>query len=242
MISPFKNERFLGQLAESIRLAPDLSFDEAHEKTLPHSSDYLVPQAILVRRIIEDFTSNSGMRYQLQEIHGSKLFKCPKLRCRYFSQGFLDAQERDNHVKEHERPYRCSYSGCVVALLGYPTEQQLQRHEAEAHHEGPGSSAFPRHGIPTSSETCDEIRHGNVEVFESWIDQFEGEIPLDEIFKSIDGHYTNFNFPLAPKLKGPLRAAAHAGNIDILNKILDRIGSVLPDVEIPMQYTWSEVP
>ncbi|KAL1615491.1 hypothetical protein SLS54_009023 [Diplodia seriata] len=58
-ISPFKNERFLGQLAESIRLAQDLSFDEAYEKTLPNSSDYLVPQVILVRKIIEDFTANS---------------------------------------------------------------------------------------------------------------------------------------------------------------------------------------
>ncbi|KAL0253341.1 hypothetical protein SLS55_010317 [Diplodia seriata] len=223
MISPFKNESFLGQLAESIRLAQDLSFDEAYEKTLPNSSDYLVPQVILVRNIIEDFTLNSGMRYQLQEIHGSKLFKCPKLRCRYFSQGFVDAQERDNHVNEHERPYCCSYSGCVVALLGYPTEQQLQRHEAEAHHESPSSFTFPRHGIPTSSKTSDEIQHGNEEVFESWIDQFEGEIPLDEILKIVDGP----NRDAPAKLKGPLRTAAHSGNINILNKILDRIGSVL---------------
>jgi hypothetical protein len=42
-----------------------------------------------------------------------RLFKCPKITCRYFSEGFKDLKARKKHVNMHERPYACEILDCL---------------------------------------------------------------------------------------------------------------------------------
>ena len=70
-------------------------------------------------------------------------FKCPKIWCQFFSEGFQQAERRDKHVDQHERPFRCSFEECLYTQLGFGTEKELKRHE-KTHPTSQGSEwVFP---------------------------------------------------------------------------------------------------
>ena len=56
-------------------------------------------------------------------------FKCPKIWCQFFSDGFQQKERRDKHVSQHERQFRCSFEECLYTQLGFETEKELKRHE-----------------------------------------------------------------------------------------------------------------
>ena len=60
-------------------------------------------------------------------------FKCPKVHCYAFSEGFISADARDHHHNKHLRPYLCLYSVCIYATLGFATSYELKRHNSSAH-------------------------------------------------------------------------------------------------------------
>ncbi len=69
----------------------------------------------------------------LRSYYGLCWFKCPRQACARFHDGFRNARERDQHVDQHTRPYRCTVPGCVVAALGCPSERSLKQHNAQYH-------------------------------------------------------------------------------------------------------------
>lgn len=213
-LEPLKNESYFEQLAQTVRLVQDVNFDEMHGEPLANNTGHLVPQVSLFKRLIEELADDTVMKSRVQEIYGCKLFRCPVLSCQYFHEGYASALERDRHVNEHTRPYRCGYSGCVAALIGYPNEIRLRKHEAEIHSQGADALTFPWQGTPSSSELCQQIETGNTEAFQWWIEQFDGEIPLDQIWKK-------------DKTSGPLRTAIKTGNIHVLKEIFRCSGSIL---------------
>ena len=76
--------------------------------------------------------------------NGSGLFKCPKFWCEFFSDGFQHKECRDEHVNQHERPFRCSVEECLYAKLGYGSEKELKNHEKKSHPTSQSSEwAFP---------------------------------------------------------------------------------------------------
>ena len=85
---------------------------------------------------------NESSRKFLQ--NQSSLFKCPKIWCEFFYDGFENKERRNQHVNQHERPFRCSFTDCLHAKLGYDTEKDLKRHERKSHPTGQDSEwAFP---------------------------------------------------------------------------------------------------
>lgn len=54
-------------------------------------------------------------------------FKCTKISCRYFSEGFKDAKARKRHVNIHDRPYECEVSDCLGAE-GFVNQKDLEKH------------------------------------------------------------------------------------------------------------------
>lgn len=83
------------------------------------------------------------------------------------------------------------------------------------HSELADPSQFPWHENPTSVDIYKEIRTGNEEAFEWWMEQFEDDISLEEVWSG------------SKRSTGPLRAAIETKNLGILRKILDRCGPTL---------------
>ena len=74
----------------------------------------------------------------------SSWFKCSQKHCDAFFDGFSNKKDRDKHISQHERPFRCSFQECLYAKLGYATEKELKRHEKSSHPTGENSEwAFP---------------------------------------------------------------------------------------------------
>ncbi|KAG9233941.1 hypothetical protein BJ875DRAFT_377537 [Amylocarpus encephaloides] len=72
-------------------------------------------------------------RDRFKEMYGVNLYKCSRFSCSYFSNGFPTSEERDEHTKKHDRPYRCTVEGCLMALLGLATAKGLDKHMKDNH-------------------------------------------------------------------------------------------------------------
>jgi hypothetical protein len=81
------------------------------------------------RKLLEDLPSKLD-NDELAEFHnfydGEKLYKCTKITCRYFSEGFKDAKTRKKHVNIHERPFHCDVPDCLGAE-GFANQGDLQK-------------------------------------------------------------------------------------------------------------------
>lgn len=89
-----------------------------------------------VRKIFEQKVS-SGLTSQdhatLTQYYGTNWFKCRRINCYYFHQGFKTAKEREAHVARHERPFVCTVTGCHWAKFGFPAENNLRKHMFDLH-------------------------------------------------------------------------------------------------------------
>lgn len=93
-----------------------------------------------IRSVLEEMHSRSLPEIETQELdqfYGSNWFKCPRVSCHYYHQGFSSASQKKNHVDRHDRPFLCVVDGCPVNLFGCPTENELKKH------------VFHYHGIDT---------------------------------------------------------------------------------------------
>ncbi|KAL9110913.1 MAG: hypothetical protein Q9227_004528 [Pyrenula ochraceoflavens] len=78
-------------------------------------------------------TSSKSNIQQVVFFYGSKVYKCPKLTCFYFHEGFKDAKSRDDHVKRHDRPFRCTISDCTGSEFGFTNGKDLEKHARQYH-------------------------------------------------------------------------------------------------------------
>lgn len=70
---------------------------------------------------------------ELAQSYGSQLFKCDRILCSFYNQGFATSSERDRHIQIHSRLYKCPELSCLFADLGLQTSRDLQLH-IESHH------------------------------------------------------------------------------------------------------------
>lgn len=91
------------------------------------------------RKLIEELTSSSTSysekRQDLSTFYGEKRFKCPKITCFYFHEGFKDAKSRDTHINRHDRPFNCTAPDCSVAEFGFASGKDLEKHMRSFHPE-----------------------------------------------------------------------------------------------------------
>lgn len=79
----------------------------------------------------------------LQHYYGNKPFKCPRLYCDWYLEGFGTSKERDDHVQKHLRSFYCEHHGCLHARIGCVTKKELDAHIAAYHSTGLGEDDFP---------------------------------------------------------------------------------------------------
>ena len=99
------------------------------------------------RRIYEEIITDPNSDELLLEslrLNGSGCYKCPKIWCEYFSDGFQHVQGLHKHLGQHERPFRCSFEDCFYQELGFDSEKGLKQHEKTSHPTDQSSEwAFP---------------------------------------------------------------------------------------------------
>ena len=95
-------------------------------------------QAISVREAIESInltelcaTENS----RLLDLLGRPRFKCSKVRCLKFADGFLTRKDRDSHLSEHERPFKCPVESCHARVSGFSSQPLLDSHAERFHND-----------------------------------------------------------------------------------------------------------
>jgi hypothetical protein len=85
------------------------------------------------RKLLEDLPSLNLPSYSaenknLSTFYGDKRFKCPKITCFYFHEGFKDAKSRDQHINRHDRPFNCIFPDCSIAEFGFASNKDLEKH------------------------------------------------------------------------------------------------------------------
>lgn len=69
----------------------------------------------------------------LKTYYGAKAFRCSKVMCFYFHEGFTDRKTRDKHVAKHDRPWQCGEPDCASADFGFDSKQTLENHMLSFH-------------------------------------------------------------------------------------------------------------
>jgi DNA-directed RNA polymerase subunit RPC12/RpoP len=88
------------------------------------------------RKLLEDTKelSKIEMNSYSKFYDDKRRFKCTKITCRYFSQGFADIKAKKRHINIHDRPFQCEVSECLGAE-GFANEKDLKNHTRSFHPE-----------------------------------------------------------------------------------------------------------
>ncbi|KAK5636188.1 hypothetical protein RRF57_011900 [Xylaria bambusicola] len=98
-----------------------------------------------------------GTQNEIHELYGDFLFKCDRLTCDYFYEGFETKEGRDNHLRRHDRPYHCPKPGCSVVAFGFSTNKDRDKHIRQYHPEETSGSTFiqlPRELVEDARFAC----------------------------------------------------------------------------------------
>jgi hypothetical protein len=81
-----------------------------------------------VRAMIETLAAQPDLALAMQPFYGHQLYRCPRIYCKSFHEGFVTIAQRDSHVERHDRSHLCSIAGCLYATYGFPKSEQLAKH------------------------------------------------------------------------------------------------------------------
>jgi hypothetical protein len=74
-------------------------------------------------------------RKNLEVYYGPHPFKCLRLNCRFYHEGFELEAQRKQHFNKHERAFLCAERGCPWETIGYTSSKELRAHIKECHEE-----------------------------------------------------------------------------------------------------------
>ncbi|TRX90263.1 hypothetical protein FHL15_008808 [Xylaria flabelliformis] len=86
-----------------------------------------------VRSVLEDARPSDDEEQKLRRFYGLHWFKCPRVNCLRYYQGFSTLEERQHHLNKHERPFLCYITGCHMEVFGYATSNELKQHLLKYH-------------------------------------------------------------------------------------------------------------
>ncbi|KAH9204090.1 hypothetical protein DL95DRAFT_418527 [Leptodontidium sp. 2 PMI_412] len=95
-----------------------------------------------LERLAASGTSEADL---LRSLYGENWFKCSRISCFYFHEGFQSRSSRQAHYDRHDRPFRCEEEDCPAGAIGFASLKELEKHKRNMH---PGidklSSTFAR--------------------------------------------------------------------------------------------------
>ncbi|RYP66506.1 hypothetical protein DL770_008790 [Monosporascus sp. CRB-9-2] len=185
--------------------------DDAHEWENNFKIEF---RTRAIRNTIEVFLTEEGAsetHYSILTLYGLIRYKCHKPWCQSFYSGFERRQDRDNHLLEHDRPFRCCVEGCYGNEIGFPSESDLSRHTEKLHSTQPTIHfASPRALKSESRVICSAAATGDLAKVKACL---LAGIPTDTSTKSTGG-------------ETPLYLAAKNGHTHICQYLLERGANV----------------
>lgn len=144
----FQLEPFYGKLTQCFATTRSfVTFDGWTESHLALDLFRLLGQ---VRKRMEMIQASPSIpevcEAEMKEMYGT-LFKCPRPSCYHFNNGFDSRGVYQEHLKKHERPYRCAVDGCLFYTIGFATVDALENHRKVDHND---NSSEGRENSPLS--------------------------------------------------------------------------------------------
>ena len=106
----------------------DKDFETRNEVSIEALKNALYRNRTLLEELSMKIPTRSIRPHALQSFYGDKFFKCPRLTCFYFHEGFRDSKSRDTHIRGHDRPFRCTFSDCSLVDFGFVNSKDLEKH------------------------------------------------------------------------------------------------------------------
>ncbi|KAI9858937.1 MAG: hypothetical protein M1813_007239 [Trichoglossum hirsutum] len=133
----FKNCRFYDNLLSvwsHIYRHQDKGFKARNDVSIKVLGETLIRNRQLMEGPpLSNMYPSSGKTRDIGSFYGEKLYKCPKLTCFYFHEGFKDAKSRDVHINRHDRPFNCTFPDCSMAEFGFSSNKDLEKHTRAFH-------------------------------------------------------------------------------------------------------------
>jgi hypothetical protein len=108
---------------------------ERNKVSIKELSDAMDKIRARLEGLSEGSTPETDMGKMLSDRYGNKLFKCDRVRCVYFHEGFDDKGLRDKHLLRHDRPFPCPVDGCTLVPFGFSTNKDKEKHVKNYHSE-----------------------------------------------------------------------------------------------------------
>ncbi|EFQ35377.1 uncharacterized protein GLRG_10521 [Colletotrichum graminicola M1.001] len=109
--------------------------DERNKIGLPRLEAAVQLHRDAIERDFRPASRAGGGTDTMEQYYGPNLFKCQRLLCRFFHQGFDARRDRDAHLSRHDRPYRCPVDTCGFAPVGFSSNKDRERHVRNYHPE-----------------------------------------------------------------------------------------------------------
>ncbi len=92
--------------------------------------------------LVTDQDGAAELVEELRRLYGDYMFKCDRLTCDFFYEGFEDKASQEAHLKRHDRPFRCPVEGCAETVFGFSTNKDKEKHISTYHPDETSTSGF----------------------------------------------------------------------------------------------------
>ncbi|KAK7418920.1 hypothetical protein QQX98_003623 [Neonectria punicea] len=92
----------------------------------------------------------------LKDFYGEKLFKCTRITCGYFYEGFDNQDAAKHHSNRHDRPYPCTIPNCSLVPFGFASNKDLDKHLRTYH---PDESGHPSAFVSLDQTVVADAKH-----------------------------------------------------------------------------------
>ncbi|KAI6553144.1 hypothetical protein MCOR04_010777 [Pyricularia oryzae] len=116
-----------------------------------------------IRRVLERIRAQASME-KLELYYGKNLFKCSKLYCPHFYDGFASQAQRDAHHDRHNQTFVCSEAGCHRQTFAFVSNRELELHMMEEH--GKSMIDFPDVSDPNEEQARVNDRRKHFAIFQ----------------------------------------------------------------------------
>jgi hypothetical protein len=105
------------------------------EQDLSYFREQLNRRRSIFEKIIVELSSNDPKRIELSTFYGDPggWFKCPRIQCFAFHEGFASPAMKEAHGKKHQRAFRCPLEACHYSVIGFSSAGELKRHRSKNH-------------------------------------------------------------------------------------------------------------
>jgi hypothetical protein len=145
------------------------------------------------RSILEDLLMEAARESteinSLRSLYGENWFKCSRLSCYFFHEGFPSRSSRQGHYDRHDRPFRCEEEDCSGGAIGFASFKEMEKHKRDMHP-----------GIHKLSATFARLKKGTAE--EALLEKYPCPLCPSKFATRFDCrvHMSSHNRPIIPAI------------------------------------------